>query len=275
MRAEPGRDALRVIASSLTNDMEINMPGATLYAASESLPTPKDRNAVYADILSQAITGELIGMANYAAMVRLHRDADGQRDALAHAASELRHSECFRRAAREMGVEPLVNPQAPYWSRTRKAFLRHADAGDRLACVVIQEVMLESFAVSMYQAVADVAPDGLARVFRAIGSEEESHVEHAIEELRPEFDANPDAFEAKVEGLHREVMTTLAEMIGEKDSVGPCGLCRGSCVKASLAQVGLDRASLRGRALNQYMRTLDRIGVRGERSLGWVAGLPA
>lgn len=243
-------------------------------AVSPSSMRDQGSNAVFADILSQAITGELIGMANYAAMVRLFPDPKGQCEALAHAASELRHAECFRRAARDIGVVPIENPQAPYWHRVRTAFLRHVDAGDRVACLVTQEVMLESFAVAMYHAVADVAPDGLARVFRAIGNEEESHVDHAIDDLRAVHAADPDAFECKLEALHFEVMTTLSEMVAEKDSVGHCGLCRGSCVKGSLAQVGLDRASLRGRALNQYLRTLDRIGVRGERSLTWIAQLP-
>jgi fatty aldehyde decarbonylase len=240
-----------------------------------ALPMAKDRNAVFADLLSQAITGELVGMANYAAMVRLYSDPTDQCDALAHAASELRHAERFTRAAADMGVVPLVDPAAPYWRRVRTAFLRHADAGDVVACLVIQEVMLESFAVSMYQALAEAAPDPLARVFRAIGAEEESHVEHAIAELQAEFALDPDAFERKVQGLNAEVMATLAEMVGEKGKVGHCGLCRGSCVKGSLPQAGLDRASLRGRALSQYLRTLDRIGVRGERSLAWVMGLAA
>ena len=47
-------------------------------AVYESSPIVKEQGAVFADILSQAITGELIGMANYAAMVRLHPDAAGQ-----------------------------------------------------------------------------------------------------------------------------------------------------------------------------------------------------
>jgi fatty aldehyde decarbonylase len=234
-----------------------------------------EKSAVFADILSQAVTGELVGMANYAAMVRICPDPEGQRDALAHAASEMRHHECFRRAAREMGVVPIENPQAPYWGRVRKAFLRHADAGDRTACLVIQEVMLESFAVSMYLAVSEVAPDPLARVFRAIGSEEERHVDHAIDELRPLREADPDAFEDKVGAIHAEVMTTLADMVAETGSVGHCGLCKGNCVKRSLGRIGLDRPALRGRALKHYLETLDRIGVRGDRSLAWVAQLPA
>jgi fatty aldehyde decarbonylase len=234
----------------------------------------EQQRGVYADILSQAITGELIGMANYAAMVRLYGDQDSQRDVLQRAAAELGHSERFRRAARELGVDPIVNLEAPYWLRVRKSFLRHADAGDAIACLVIQEVMLESFAFSMYHAVADVAHGPLAAVFRSIGDEEESHGDHAIEELRAALEADRGGFEGKLEELHDDVMTTLAEMLARKDSVEHCGLCHGECVKGSLQEVGLDRATLRGLALNRYLRTLDRIGVRGERSLAWVARLP-
>jgi fatty aldehyde decarbonylase len=229
---------------------------------------------VFADILSQAITGELVGMANYAAMVRLYPDAEGQCDALAHAANELGHAQAFRRAAEDLGVKPIVNIEAPYWQRLRQAFLRHVDTGDLMACMVIQEVMLESFAVSMYHAVADAAHEKLGKVFRAIGDEEEGHVDHAIGELQDAIAANREAFENKLEILHDEVMTTLAEMLGAKDTVQHCGLCKGDCVKESLHHVGLEPAKLRGLALNHYLRTLDRIGVRGDRSLRWAARLP-
>jgi demethoxyubiquinone hydroxylase (CLK1/Coq7/Cat5 family) len=91
------------------------------------------QRGVFADVLSQAITGELIGMANYAAMVRLYPHQDDQRDMLSAAASELGHSERFRRAARELGVTPIVNLEAPYWLRIRTSFLRHVDANDPIA----------------------------------------------------------------------------------------------------------------------------------------------
>jgi len=77
------------------------------------LESSAEQRAVYADVLSQAITGELIGMANYAAMVRLYRDEGRQRDALVHAATEMTHAERFKRAARELGVTPIVNLDAP------------------------------------------------------------------------------------------------------------------------------------------------------------------
>jgi len=240
----------------------------------ESRAARKDSRAVYADILSQAITGELIGMANYAAMVRVFADPQRQCDALRHAATELRHAESFRRAARDIEVEPIVNPEAPYWRRIRAAFLRHADAGDGIACLAVQETMLEPFAVAMYSAVAEVAPESLAQVFRAVAAEEERHIEHALSPLQAALIADRDAVEQQLEELHGEIITILAEMLQEKDSVGHCELCNGDCVKGSLGEVGLNRANLRGRALNQYLRTLDRVGVRGERSLAWVARLP-
>ena len=261
----------------LTSDpsLELIPPGdATMNFSAASSPISEKQRSVYADILSQAVTGELIGMANYAAMVRLCRDIAGQRDALQRAMTELAHSEMFSRAARELGVTLIVNVEAPYWHRIRDSFLCHVDAGDSIACLVIQEVMLESFAVSLYHAVGEVPYQPLATVFRAVADQEEGHVDHAIEELQAALAADRDGFEKKLENLHDEVMTTLAEMLSAKDSVGHCGLCRGDCVKGSLQEVGLDRATLRGLALNHYLRALDRIGVRGDRSLRWVARLP-
>jgi fatty aldehyde decarbonylase len=226
-------------------------------------------------MLSQAITGELIGMANYAAMTELCPDAEGQIDSVEHAFNERTHAAAFERLARELDVPVIVDPSAPYWHRIREAFLRQVRARDFSSCLIVQELMLESFAVSMYEAVADVTEGKMSQVFRAIAREEEGHLQHALDELTPEFQADPDAFEAKVGRLHEEVMTILAEMVAARDTAGACGLCRGECVKDSLHHVGLSAADLRGRALNYYLRVLDRLGIRGDRSLAWVANLPA
>jgi hypothetical protein len=77
-----------------------------------------------------------------------------------------------------------------------------------------------------------------------------------------------------VERLNDEVMRHLAHMVAARDDTGPCGLCQGHCLKEAVATIGLTRQELRGRAINQYLRTLDGIGVPGERSLAWTARLP-
>lgn len=232
------------------------------------------RSGVYADILSQAVTGELIGMANYAAMAELCRTVEDIEDAVQHAHSERAHAVAFRRAAEGIGVQVIEDLQAPYWRRVREAFLRHVRAGDLSACLIIQELMLESFAVSMYEAVAEVTDGKLSQAFRVIAKEEEGHLQHALDELAPEFERDPAGFTAKVHGLHEEVMTILAEMVAALDPAGHCGLCHGACVKGSLGQIGLSASTLRGKALNYYLRVLDRLGIPGEQSLAWVANLP-
>jgi len=234
----------------------------------------EDRNLVFTDVLSYAITGELIGMANYAAMTTLHDDPGDQMEMVRHADSERRHAEAFRKASKATGYIPIVNLNAQGWRDVRRVFADYASRRDLTACLIIQELMLESFAVALYAAVAEVADPPLAAVFSAIGADEASHVDHAIAELCPIFEADPAAFVNKAERLNDEVMSHLAHMLAARDDTGPCGLCQGHCLKESVTTIGLARQELRGRAINQYLRSLDAIGVPGERSLAWVARLP-
>lgn len=233
-----------------------------------------DRALVFTDILSYAITGELVGMANYAAMTPLCSDPAEQIAMVDHAHSERCHAEAFRRAGNAAGHHPIVNLEAQGWREVRGAFQNEVAKRDLTACLIIQEVMLESFAVALYAAVAEVADEDLAKVFARIADDEASHVEHAVAELRPLHDADPYEFEATLERLNAGVMHHLAHMVAARDDTGPCGLCQGHCLKEAVATVGMTRADLRGRAIQQYLTTLDAIGVRGELSLALAARLP-
>jgi fatty aldehyde decarbonylase len=229
---------------------------------------------VYADIFSQAVTGELVGMLNYASLVAICPSLEGQIEAVAHAESERRHAIAFRALAHELGLPVIEDPNAPYWKRVRDAFVRHVEVGDYLGCIVAQELMLESFAISLYRAVANASTGKISKLFRAVADEEEGHLAHALSTLQAAVEEDLEGFEAKTEHLHGEVMHTLAEMVASRDVGGHCGLCRGSCVKESLDLVGLSAPQLRGEAVGYYLECLDRVGVRGERSLCWVANLP-
>lgn len=231
--------------------------------------------AVMTDILSHAVTGELIGMQNFAALVALYDDVEEKIAAVEHAAQEKEHAMAFRCAASELDMPLIVNLQAPYWQRIRTVFLHQVQQKDVIACVLIQEAMLESFAVSMYDAVSEVAQGKLGRLFKAIAEEENGHVEHALQWLRHIREDNPAAFEDKVHRVHEDVMTILAEMVAKEDLKGHCGLCAGQCAKTTFRHVDLDIVTLRGNALNFYLTILDRLGLPGERTLEWIVGLPA
>lgn len=229
---------------------------------------------VWRDVLAQAVTGELIGALNYETLAEICNDATEKAEALEHAMSERGHAARFSAVAREMGLNVGVNLEAPYWKRIRDAFLSRARANDLIGCVIAQEVMLESFAVASYQLVGAKAPGKLGAAFTAIAKEEGEHIDHAVEMLQAERARDSKGFDAKVLGVHEEVMTTLAEMVAREDPAGHCGLCEGNCVKPSLPCVGLSAGDLRGASLHRYLETLDGIGLPGDSTLAWIAKLP-
>jgi hypothetical protein len=145
---------------------------------------------------------------------------------------------------------------------------------DFIGCLIVQEIMLESFAVASYARVGRVAPGSLGRTFASIAAEEEEHVDHALAILRAERAMDPQSFDEKVYRLHLDVMTTLAKMLAKECKDGHCEVCHGNCVKPSLFDVSLSAAELRGASLQQYLKTLDMLGIPGEVTLTWVTQLP-
>jgi fatty aldehyde decarbonylase len=229
---------------------------------------------IWADVLAQAVTGELIGALNYTTLAELYQEPSEKREALEHAQGERGHAASFTAAGKTLGIDVMVNLEAQYWRRIRSSFLSRAKAGDLVGCILAQEVMLESFAVASYGQVAEAAPGELGSTFARIAEEEGEHVDHAIKMLRAERARDPHRFDTTVHETHEEIMTTLAQMISPKNQDCGCSLCAGSCVKSSLSQVGVRLSDIRGASLHRYLRSLDEIGVPGESSLIWVAQLP-
>ena len=246
-----------------------NLNSSSTEASSASQTAP-----IWQDILAQAVTGELIAVLNYTSLAEMCSDPDEVAEALEHADGERGHAAAFTAEGKKLGIEVPNNVNAKYWKRLRAAFLRQIDARDFIGCLIIQEVMLESFAVASYRRVGEVAPGSLGTTFASIASEEEDHIEHSISILRAERALDAEKFDAKVHALHLDVMTTLAEMFARNDKDGHCELCHGACVKQSLPEVGLTTGELRGVSLQHYLTTLDLLGLPGEMTLAWVAQLP-
>ncbi len=92
-----------------------------------------------------------------------------------------------------MGVDVPNNVNAKHWKRLREAFLRCIAARDFIGCLIVQEIMLESFAVASYARVGKVAPGSLGKTFAAIAAEEEEHVDHAMAILQSGASPGPAA----------------------------------------------------------------------------------
>jgi len=237
-------------------------------------PSLSPSAAIWQDVLAQAMTGELIAAMNYTSLAEICDDPEEVADALEHAAGERGHAAAFAAEGRKLGVPVPSNVDAKHWKRLRASFLRSIAGRDFIGCLIIQEIMLESFAVASYARVGKVGPGSLGKTFAAIAAEEEGHIEHAMEILKTERARDPQCFDAKLYQLHLDVMTTLAEMLARECTHGHCEVCHGSCVKPALPDVRLSAAELRGASLQQYLKTLDLLGVPGEVTLTWVTQLP-
>ena len=229
---------------------------------------------IWQDVLAQAMTGELIAAMNYISLSEMCDDPEEVADALEHAEIERGHAAAFAAEGRKIGVEVSNNVDAKHRKRLREAFLSCITEHDFIGCLIVQEIMLESFAVASYARVGKVAPGSLGKTFASIAAEEEEHVDHAMAILRRERASDVQHFDDKVYRLHLDVMTTLAKMLAKECKDGHCEVCHGNCVKPSLFEVSLSAAELRGASLRQYLKTLDMLGIPGEITLAWVAQLP-
>src|SRR5271168_2334973 len=229
---------------------------------------------IWQDILAQAVTGELMAAMNYASLSEICDDPAEVADALEHAQIERGHAARFAAEGRKIGVDVTNNVDAKHWKRLREAFLRCIAERDFIACLIVQEIMLESFAVASYARVGKVAPGSLGTTFASIAAEEEEHVDHAMAILRAERALDTQRFDEKLYGLHLDVMTTLAKMLAKECKDGHCEVCHANCVKPALFDVSLSAAELRGASVQQYLKTLDMLGLPGEITLAWVARLP-
>ena len=229
---------------------------------------------IWQDVLAQAMTGELMAAMNYISLSEICDDPAEVADAWEHAEGEKGHAAAFAAEGRRIGVDVPNNVNAKHWKRLREAFLRRIAERDFIGCLIVQEIMLESFAVASYARVGKVATGSLGKTFAAIAAEEAEHIDHAMEILRAERALDAQRFDDKLYRLHLEVMTILAEMLARDCRTGHCEVCHGSCVKPALPDVSLSAAELRGASLHQYLKTLDNLGLPGEVTLSWVTQLP-
>ncbi len=235
---------------------------------------PAEQESVITDLLGQAITGELIGMSNFASLAESIDDIHEKLECVEHANCERGHAEGFMDIAKKFKLKPVINMKGYYWNAVRECFLKYAKAKDFIGCLIIQEVILECFAVSMYHDVGKALDNEIGKLFSAISLEEKEHIEHSIDLLQNELHKDYEGFVNKVERIHNDCMTIMGEWTAEVDLRGHCGVCHGDCMKESLHCAHLDLKAIRGNALNLYMSTLDRIGLPQEKTLLWVMNLP-
>src|SRR6202165_1539506 len=168
--------------------------------------SPSSSAPIWQDVLAHAMTGELLAAMNYASLSEICADPAEVADALEHAQNERGDAAAFAAEGRKIGVDVANNVEAKHWKRLRGTFLRCIAERDFVGCLIVQEIMLESFAFASYSRVAKVGPGTLGETFARIAAEEEEHLGHAVAILRTERARDAQRFDEKVHRLHLDVM---------------------------------------------------------------------
>jgi fatty aldehyde decarbonylase len=231
---------------------------------------------VHSIILSQAITGESVGIEHYARMIPLAADLDERLRLLEDAWRERQHLESMREVAGELGVRAEEARADPYWSRVKGAFADCAARGDLLGCYVIQDVVLECFAVTLYESLAPCVEPFIAARLERIAADERGHLAEGMRLVRAAYNRDPDGALARIQSANERVARVLGEWIKPQNCAPVCGVCGsagGGCAKPDLELLQLNMSRVQSTFVARYGAVLREIGVPTGQVTRWLARL--
>ena len=165
------------------------------------------------------------------------------------AAMEGRHARDFVGCGVHLGVKPDVPLARSLFAPLHALFLEASRAGDRVACLVIQCLIVESFAVAAYRCYLPVA-DAYARPITAeVLKDEALHLSYGEDWLRPRFE---EVAEEVVACCRRAVPVALGMLERLKPDLDTIGIAPVelvgefmACFQESLVAIGFSPARCR------------------------------
>jgi fatty aldehyde decarbonylase len=234
--------------------------------------------AVYGGIVSHIVTGEAVGMEHYARLVPAARDLRERLELLEEAWTEGRHLASMLDLAERLSLTVAWSSGDAYWGQVRSYFDERLADSDLASCRLVQDVILESFAVALYESVLPTLELSVAERVRVILVDEREHLGHGVAALRARVAEDPEGSAARVERANDVVVRLLARWIREADCAPECGVCRTlvrRCLKRDLRQLGVELSLARARFLSIYGRALREAGFAAAPVTRWLARLPS
>jgi fatty aldehyde decarbonylase len=238
---------------------------------------PKFRS-VYGAILSHIVTGEIVGMEHYARMIPLARNPCERLEILGDAWHEGLHLSSVLDVAEHLGLDVTWALNDAYWGGVRISFEERVAVGDLTGCHVIQDLILESFAVALYGAILPGLQLEVGECLAAILNDEREHLVHGAAALRRIVEEDPSGAAARVESSNDRVARLLAHWLRPSDCAPVCGVCgalRRTCLKPDLELLGVDLVKARAGFLATYGHALREAGFSPARVMRWLVRLPA
>ena len=139
----------------------------------------------YSRINAMVIVGEGLADRHFRLLARaIPEDAETLQTL---AAMEGRHARDFVGCGVHLGVKPDVPLARSLFAPLHAMFLKASRAGDRVACLVIQCLIVESFAVAAYRCYLPVADAYAKPITAEVLKDEALHLSYGEDWLRPRF----------------------------------------------------------------------------------------
>jgi fatty aldehyde decarbonylase len=149
-----------------------------------------DYRAAYRRINGLVVVGEALAARHFRSLARLL--PEDRSELLRLAAMEARHAADFSRCAKELGLRGDTALARRLLAPLRQQFQRAEASGDRMACLVIQCLIIESVAVAAYRGYLPVADAGSRGVTAAVLQDETEHLSYGERWLRARFEVVAD-----------------------------------------------------------------------------------
>ncbi len=166
-------------------------------------------------VIANAWKGENIAIQNYSEMVPLMPAVADKIEAVKQAKEEAKHVLILKKLARKLGFsidETMVEDE---WVEVRETFHEAAQKGDLAACLIIQDLMIESLAIGIYSTFAD--KDNKHRETRKVAQQllddELEHLDIGLRRIGTMIEEDSEAVHDSLVWAHSRVIPNLFKMV--------------------------------------------------------------
>ena len=209
-------------------------------------------------VVSNARKGEIMAIENYSEMVHLMPDTDAKIETVHQAKQECKHILMLEKLARRIGFEIDDTMVEPQWESIRESFHEAVQRKDLAACLIIQDLMVESLAIGLYKVFASAANEDQETVGVAANllKDELEHLDIGVKRIQAEMAKDPDAVNDALLWAHSRVMPPLFEMIHLSCDF-LCEEKQLNCTMVEKPSAEIDLELLKITALEHYVGMLD------------------
>jgi len=178
----------------------------------------------YSRINGMVVVGEGLADRHFRLLSRAIPEDGPELERLA--AMEGQHATAFMSCGRNLGVKPDIGLARQLFAPLHRLFLEKNRQGDRSACLVIQGLIVECFAVAAYRSYLPVADPYAAPITAAVIRDEGEHLGYAEQWLQTRVTVGDQAVETSVAEVSRRALSITLGIL--------------QCLSPDLRVIGMD-----------------------------------